>query len=78
MRVETHRKRENPLLLNDWSELLDNYINLNDFEILNNKEKLVKKTPIKQRKKNIINTEQYKMKYTSQTMIKEQKKLKKL
>ncbi len=43
MRVETHRKREKPLLLKDWSELLDNYINLNDFEILNNKGKISKK-----------------------------------
>jgi len=41
MRVETHRKREKPLLLKDWSELLDNYINLNDFEILNNRGKII-------------------------------------
>jgi len=43
MKVETHRKKEKPLLLKDWSELLDNYINLNDFEILKNKGKISKK-----------------------------------
>lgn len=51
MRVETHRKREKPLLLKDWSELLDNYINLNDFEILNNKGKISKQEADKIAKK---------------------------
>ncbi|MCL2688081.1 MAG: virulence RhuM family protein [Methanobrevibacter sp.] len=43
MKVETHRKREKPLLLKDWSELLDNYINLNDFKILKSKGNVSKK-----------------------------------
>ncbi|MDR0912663.1 MAG: virulence RhuM family protein [Methanobrevibacter sp.] len=43
MRVETHRQREKPLLLKDWAELLDNYILLNDFNILDNKGKVSRK-----------------------------------
>jgi hypothetical protein len=51
MRVETYRKKEKPLLLKDWSELLNNYINLNDFEILKNKGKTSKKYADKKAKK---------------------------
>jgi len=43
MRVETHREREKPILLKDWSELLDNYISLNDFKILKTKGNISKK-----------------------------------
>jgi len=43
MRVETQRTKEKPILLKDWSELLDDYIKLNQFEILENKGKITKK-----------------------------------
>jgi hypothetical protein len=44
MRIETYRKKEKPLLLNDWSKLLDDYINLNDFNILTDKGSISKKS----------------------------------
>jgi len=43
MRVETQRTKEKPILLKDWFELLDDYIKLNQFEILENKGKTTKK-----------------------------------
>ncbi|MDR0900966.1 MAG: virulence RhuM family protein [Methanobrevibacter sp.] len=51
MRVKTHRKTEKPLLLKDWSDLLDDYIKLNRFEILNNKGEVSKKDADKIAKK---------------------------
>jgi len=78
MRVETYREREKPILLKDWSELLDNYINLNDFEILKNKGKISKKRDDNLAKMNIKNIGLYKMNYMNLTMIKELKKSVKL
>ena len=43
MRVETQRTKEKPILLKDWAELLDDYIKLNQFEILEGKGKVSKK-----------------------------------
>jgi len=43
MRVETHRKNEKPVLLKNWTELLESYIKLNDFNLLDNKGNISKK-----------------------------------
>ena len=44
MRVDTQRAKEKPLLLKDWSKLLEDYIKLNQFEVLEDKGNIVKKT----------------------------------
>ena len=51
LRVETHRKKETPLLLKDWSDLLDNYIKLNNFQVLKDKGSIRKKVADKKARK---------------------------
>jgi hypothetical protein len=51
MRVKTNRKSEKPLLLKDWSDLLDDYIELNRFEVLEDKGEVSKKDADKIAKK---------------------------
>jgi hypothetical protein len=51
MRVETQRVKEKPILLKDWSKLLEDYIKLNQFEILEDKGKIAKKQADKIAKK---------------------------
>ena len=42
LRVETQKDKGKPILLNDWSKLLDDYINLNQLNILKDKGKITK------------------------------------